>query len=274
MTTVTTDQITNEVDGAPALIVGMGLLLGLSGIVHGLTGPFDTLLAGLEVAVSATVGAGLVYGGYWLISRRTSESVRQRALTWVSGGVIVAAVITGWILAFARLGGGQINGPLSLVSTLVAAGGAAGFAAALQTAPTADTCDCSRQEPSTETQTQPETWAATPTTELGPEATAVLDALADDRSRATVALLFGGEDADDRSVDAIAEGIADRFDEDPDTAAISLRHATLPRLEAAGILTWDRSADRVTSVDETAVEMGAQELGAAVASFESTGTRL
>lgn len=271
MTTVTTDRTADGVDGAPALIVGMGVLLGLSGIVHALTGPFDTLLVGLEVIVSATVGAGLVYGGYWLISRRTPQCVRRRALTWVSGGVIVAAVISAWIIVFAQLGGGRINGSLSLISTLVAAGGAAGLVAAVQSVSVTDGVERSLSESAT---AAPSTTRA-PAIDLGPEATAVLEALADERSRATLAALMSedGRGEHEHSVDAIAEAVAKRTAEDRDAVAITLRHATLPRLEAAGLLAWDRSADRVTTVDVTAVEMGAQELGAVAASFESAETR-
>lgn len=262
MTFTTTHPKGDGWDRAATLIVGMGLALGGSGLLHVSSEPFEMQRIGL-VLVGAVLPAGLVYGGYWLADRDVSRGARRRVLTWVSSGVVIAGSIAAWTLAYVGRGGGTIADPLAFASTLVAAGGLAGFVAAATTIPARQTASPTLGE------FTPVADGRGSITDLSTGTVSVLEALANERSRATLAALLEGDGAS--SVAILADRVAEGTGTDGETAAITLRHATLPGLEASGLIEWDRSTDRVALVDESSVIDAVRELEAAVGPSDHRG---
>ncbi|WP_254764297.1 DUF7344 domain-containing protein [Natrinema marinum] len=115
-----------------ATIVGMGLVLAVTGIVRALGTPASQPVVAFELFVSLLVPTGLATGGYWLVSRNASSDVRWRAVTQVSVGIVVACALVVWLTGYVTLEGGTIRDPLSLTTTLAPVGGAAGFVTAVR----------------------------------------------------------------------------------------------------------------------------------------------
>lgn len=128
--------------GEPTVsIVVMGLALAIAGLVQTLAIPAAAPVLALELFVSLLVPTGLATGGYWLAGHSVSPDVRWRVATWVSIGVVAACALGGWLLLYVTLEGGTVAGPLSLVTTRAAVGGATGFLAAIQATPRSESND-------------------------------------------------------------------------------------------------------------------------------------
>ncbi|WP_440771220.1 DUF7344 domain-containing protein [Natronorubrum sp. DTA28] len=99
----------------------------------------------------------------------------------------------------------------------------------------------------------------------------VLEVLRDERSRIVLARLY--HDADKaQSLADLARVVAAHTDQCAATAAVSLRHATLPRLAAIRAIDWDPHADRVSAPENALFEEGVRDASALLEAFEP-GTR-
>ncbi|MDS0477772.1 hypothetical protein [Natrinema sp. 1APR25-10V2] len=113
----------------------MGLVLAVTGIVRTLGTPASQPVVAFELFVSLLVPTGLATGGYWLASRNVSSEVRWRAVIQVSAGIVVTCALVVWLTGYVTFEGGTIRDPLSLTTTLVPVGGAAGFVTAVREQP-------------------------------------------------------------------------------------------------------------------------------------------
>ncbi|WP_440764932.1 hypothetical protein [Natronorubrum sp. DTA7] len=105
-----------------------------------------------------------------------------------------------------------------------------------------------------------------------PETTeTVLEVLRDERSRIVLARLYHDVDGS-RSLDELARVVAAHTDQRAATAAVSLRHATLPRLVAIRAIDWDPYADRISAPEHALFEEGVRDASALLEAFEP-GTR-
>ncbi|WP_436343784.1 DUF7344 domain-containing protein [Natronorubrum sp. FCH18a] len=105
-----------------------------------------------------------------------------------------------------------------------------------------------------------------------PETTeAVLEVLRDERARIVLAHLYHDADGT-QSLDDLARVVAAHTDQPAATAVASLRHATLPLLDAVRAIDWDPHADRVSAPEHAVFEEGVRDASALLESFEP-GTR-
>ncbi|MFC4542039.1 hypothetical protein ACFO5R_08880 [Halosolutus amylolyticus] len=286
--------IDDGLDEPAAVLVVAGLGLAVSGVVHGLTAPADPSVATLQVFVSLLVPTGVATGGYWLYASDVPIETRWRVVTWASTGIVVACALGAWLQFSAALGGGAAGDPWSQLTTLAAGGSAVGFVTGVSVGQSSDRAPETEPTPSGTDSTTLDGptsggaaahQSATPHGEhVSPAADATsdadravpahapttakrtLDVLGDDRARVALAIVSAGEGS--LSVDDLAVAVAERTGDPVDATAIELRHATLPKLERAHAIEWDRYGNTIALPEHAIFQEGVREVAALLDPFE------